>query len=156
MPEFSDPRYQPGWRQREPPARHDRDAGRAVTGGWRADLDPGEAGRSWPRPRRPGAADIVSALSRPVKPGTGPGWPPSRPGGHGGVLVPAAAQRDGDDASRDSAVGAGSVCGRRLAAADHTEISPIAAYREPAPCAAQAMNDAATPKYPERAPGAPD
>jgi hypothetical protein len=101
--------------------------------GWRADLDAGGAGRSWRRPRRPGAANIASALSRPVKPTTGPGSLPSRPGGQGGVLVPVAAQRDGDDASHDSAVAAGSVCGRRLAAADHTEISRIAAYRKPLP-----------------------
>jgi hypothetical protein len=71
-------------------------------------------------------------------------------------LVPVAGQRDGDDASRDSAVQAGSVCGRRLAAADHTEISRIAACRKPLPCAVQGMNDAATPEYPVRVPDAPN
>jgi len=63
-------------------------------------------------------------------------------------LVPAAAQRDGDGASRYSAVEAGSACGRRLAATDHAEISPVAAYRKPLPCAVQGMTDAATPKHP--------
>ncbi len=71
-------------------------------------------------------------------------------------MVPVAAQRDSDDAGRDSTVRAGPVCGRRLAAADHTEISRIATYRKPAPCAVQGMNDAATPKHPERVPDAPD
>ena len=71
-------------------------------------------------------------------------------------MVPVAAQRDSDDASRYSAVEAGSVCGRRLAATDHTDISRIATYRKPPPCAVQAMNDAATPKHPERVPDAPD
>jgi hypothetical protein len=45
---------------------------------------------------------------------------------------------------RYSAVEAGSVCGRRLAATDHTEISRIATYRKPLPCAVQGMNDALT------------
>jgi hypothetical protein len=62
----------------------------------------------------------------------------------------------GDDASRDSAIQAGSVCGRRLAAAEHTEISRIAACRKPLPCAVQGMTDAATPEYPVRVPDAPD
>jgi hypothetical protein len=71
-------------------------------------------------------------------------------------LVPVAAQRDGDDARRDSAVEAGSVCGRRLAAADHTESSRIAAYRKPLPCAVQGMTDAAMPEYPVRVPDGPN
>jgi hypothetical protein len=54
-------------------------------------------------------------------------------------LVPVAAQRDGDDASRDSAVEAGSACARRLAVTDYTEISRIATYRKPLPCAVQGM-----------------